>query len=488
MTKDHLSISTEMTYAISAVLMFLLSLSSCSQSGVSAPTECQEEQELHPTDDKTYLRTVAEAKDCITQFLSENSTLRTSESSSQRVVKEVIDLKHQSSLRSDSDLSEFVDLFYIVTLSEDQGYAIVSKDKRCFPIFAILDNGTFRTQDLKSPHMTDQIETMVAAAKIEKDSFDKIIRSSSSYSQLRTKMDKGINTENAVKEMTQDGWRITRQSNIRTSTTWRQHIVRKNFYISKQGVLFADAYPGETQLSAPPTLRSSASDTEAFGCTPVAFGQAMYALREFPGFKTLRYTNGERILWKKMSETDSNSTEVQRFLGWITANCKPTYFNKGTMVFNTDATDFLRSKVGNYINSRYDNCVSLAGDFDGYGWSEDKRVAKDFFEHPHALVVMTAARGTINFKSYHSFVIDGMVELHKRINNKGFLGTGLFSKWRDGIRHLYHVNAGWNGDSNGYYLYVQNIGNKFKYTGSNNQMDYRSNTAYLILWPNEENK
>ncbi len=98
MTKDHLSISTEMTYTVSAVLMLLLSLSSCSQSGVSAPTECHEEQELHPTDDKTYLRSVAEAKDCITQFLSENSTLRASESSSQRVVKEVIDLKHQSSL------------------------------------------------------------------------------------------------------------------------------------------------------------------------------------------------------------------------------------------------------------------------------------------------------------------------------------------------------------------------------------------------------
>lgn len=80
-----------------------------------------------------------------------------------------------------------------------------------------------------------------------------------------------------------------------------------------------------------------------------------------------------------------------------------------------------------------------------------------------------------------------MVEFEKRIKDNGFLGTGLFRRWKDGVRHLYHVNAGWGGASNGYYLYVQNVGNDFKYTGKQDDMDYRSKPYYVILWPNSDN-
>lgn len=99
---------------------------------------------------------------------------------------------------------------------------------------------------------------------------------------------------------------------------------------------------------------------------------------------------------------------------------------------------------------------------------------------------MTASSGSLNYVSYHTFVIDGMIEFKKRIKGSGFLGTGMFRKWRDGIRHLYHVNAGWKGSSNGYYLYVQNVNDEFEYTGSNDAMDYRSKTAYLILWSKQD--
>lgn len=209
----------------------------------------------------------------------------------------------------------------------------------------------------------------------------------------------------------------------------------------------------------------------------------MYALRNFPGFKDLKYSNGEKVLWENMENSEYWRIERKRFLGWFAANCKPTYLKKGTMVFNINATKFLRKIIGGNIESRYDNCIVGDGDFDGYGWSEDKKVARDFFSHPNAFVIMTASAGSLNYTSYHTFVIDGMVEFTKRIKGSGFLGTGLFKKWRNGIRHLYHVNAGWGGLSNGYYLYVQNVNDEFKYTGSNDAMDYRSKVAYLILWP-----
>lgn len=145
------------------------------------------------------------------------------------------------------------------------------------------------------------------------------------------------------------------------------------------------------------------------------------------------------------------------------------------------------------------SCIVGEGDFDGYGWSEDKRVAEDFFKHPHAFVVMTASSGPLDYVSYHTFVIDGMVEFKKRMKGSGFLGLRIFRKWRDGVRHLYHINLGWgsisergengvrNRNYSGYYLYVQSVNDEFKYTGKNDAMDYRSKPAYLILWPSSEN-
>lgn len=86
-------------------------------------------------------------------------------------------------------------------------------------------------------------------------------------------------------------------------------------------------------------------------------------------------------------------------------------------------------------------------------------------------------------KSYHTFVIDGMVELHKDgVKGSGFLGTGLFSNTHYGIRHLYHVNPGWDGKYRGFFLYVQNVNNEFDYY-SNKHMNYDSNTAYFIVRP-----
>lgn len=434
-----------------------------------------------------YLRNTSEAKKCVEEFLLESQSLRSSDGVP-RVIDEVLDLKHNSQLRANSTLSDFIDNFYVVTFEREQGYAIVSKDKRSFPILAVLDSGAYRDSKLKETQMLQHIQNMIAGTQKEIQDYKE------SFSELRGNRGNAyLNTENARQDMLNSGWRITRSAEPRLRTLWRQAIIKKDFYISKRGLSYFKAY---TQENIEWTnrvrfeynlLRSSASDTDAFGCTPIAFGQVMYALKDFPGFNTLKYSNGEQVLWDKMDSIYSLSIENQRFLGWFTANCDPTYFKEGTMIFNIKATKFLRQIVGDHITSRYDNCIVGDGDFDGYGWSEDQRVAEDFFNHQHAFVIMTASSGALNYVSYHTFVIDGMVEFQKRIQGSGFLGTGLFKKWRNGIRHLYHVNAGWGGLSNGYFLYVQNVNDEFKYTGSNDAMDYRSKPAYLILWPNKEN-
>lgn len=94
---------------------------------------------------------------------------------------------------------------------------------------------------------------------------------------------------------------------------------------------------------------------------------------------------------------------------------------------------------------------------------------------------MTACRSTFDL-TYHTFVIDGIAEFKKRIRGSGFLGTGIFKKMRDGVRHLYHVNAGWNGNNNGFYLYVQNVNDEFDYF-KNKKMDYDTNPSYFVVRP-----
>jgi len=285
------------------------------------------------------------------------------------------------------------------------------------------------------------------------------------------------NRENAIQDFVREGWRLTRQTDIRLTARWGQVVGNPDLYMNRSGASYADVYV------KPYEVKDSGSKPKLFGCTPVAFGQVMYALRDEKGFRDLKYSSGEPILWDRMSDDIQQSRECKRFLGWITMNCSPVVFSQGTMVFNINATKFLRKVVGDNIKSRYDNCIVGDGDFNGYGWSEDKRVAEEFFQYPKCFVIMTASSGALNYVNYHTFVIDGMVEFTKKMKGSGFLGTGLFKKTHNGVRHLYHVNAGWYGESNGYFLYVQSVNNEFKYTGSNDAMDYRSKVAYLIVRP-----
>lgn len=491
--QTHISLSALLQRVLLSTPVFSLPLILVGLCGCSLTDGPQgidlKKSEVAERSDNGFLRSPQEALAAVTDFVDQDHSLRSTPSSNRRVATEVIDLTKElavDELRSSSLLTSFADNFYIVPFDENKGFSVVSKDKRCFPIYAILDNGAFNVGALRDEVMLANIQLMLDGAAEEVSAFNTAI-SSGRQPQLRKNADSPYeNTESAIQDMRADDWMISRTSGIRMTSTWVQHVV-DNSYISKEGKSYNSVYPsGNVSLSG--NLRSSASTTDVFGCTPVAFGQVMYALRDFSGFRDLKYSSGEPVLWDKMDPLNSLKKENQRFLGWITANCHPTYFKEGTMVRNIDATNFLRNKLGDNIYTRYDNCVSYVGDFDGYGWSEDKKVSEDFFSHPNAFVIMTAARGVLNLTSYHTFVIDGMVEFHKRVNNGGFLGTGLFSKMRDGVRHLYHVNAGWGGASNGYYLYVQNIGNKFKYVGKNNALDYRANPAYVILWPNNDNR
>ena len=458
------------------ILLSVLSLSliQCTSSDMGEPVleknETTKEKTTNP-----FERSPEEAIGAVQEFLSQNSGLR-GLGEETRSIDKLVQLDQLSGFRSTSEQEDFSSKFYAVQFKDGKGYAVVSKDIRTFPIFAVLDSGKADSKSLNTPEMQRQRANMLEGFNSEVDSFN--VATQKHHSEFRSsKVRASDNEEDAIQGFLKDGWKLTRQTDIRLTSNWGQDVMNPNLFMNPAGASYADVYMN------PRKIKSSGSKPTLFGCTPVAFGQVMYALRDEKGFRDLKYSSGEPILWDRMEDFSASNDECNRFLGWITMNCSPVVFSQGTMVFNITATKFLRKVVGDNIKSRYDNCIVGDGDFNGYGWSEDKRVAEEFFQYPKCFVIMTASSGAFNYINYHTFVIDGMVEFTKRMKGSGFLGTGLFKKTHNGVRHLYHVNAGWYGASNGYYLYVQSVNNEFGYTGKNRAIDYRSKPAYLIVRP-----
>ena len=458
------------------ILLSVLSLSliQCTSSDMGEPVleknETTKEKTTNP-----FERSPEEAIGAVQEFLSQNSGLR-GLGEEARSIDRLVRLDQLSGFRSTSEQEDFSSKFYAVQFKDGKGYAVVSKDIRTFPIFAVLDSGKADSKSLNTPEMQRQRANMLEGFNSEVDSFN--VATQKHHSEFRSsKVRASDNEEDAIQGFLKDGWKLTRQTDIRLTSNWGQDVMNPNLFMNPAGASYADVYMN------PRKIKSSGSKPTLFGCTPVAFGQVMYALRDEKGFRDLKYSSGEPILWDRMEDFSASNDECNRFLGWITMNCSPVVFSQGTMVFNITATKFLRKVVGDNIKSRYDNCIVGDGDFNGYGWSEDKRVAEEFFQYPKCFVIMTASSGAFNYINYHTFVIDGMVEFTKRMKGSGFLGTGFFKKTHNGVRHLYHVNAGWYGASNGYYLYVQSVNNEFGYTGKNRAIDYRSKPAYLIVRP-----
>lgn len=426
-----------------------------------------------------------EASAAVQHLLAETPTKNTrgvQQQSDTRQVEEVIDLAQWKDTRGVSNLSTSVaDNFYVVNLKNNQGYAFVSKDKRTFPVFSILDHGHFDASALEDDQLQWRMQQMLSGFQEEVDYFDKKWSEEKKSREVRANESTPDTVKTTLQDLLNDGWQKFQDAPPKMKTTWRQEIMFANVF-SKDGFSFS------MPRGLGGTRTTDYSEAAYFGCTPVAYGQVMYALREYPGFNSLRYSNGQQVLWDKMDIYDSREFENQRFLGWFAANCSPKFINGGTMVFNTVAKDFMRRIVGPYIESRYDNCIVTEGDFDGFGWSESARISHEYFAHPQTCyVIMTAAAsghgtfvGQFNLH-YHTFVIDGMTEFHKRQR----YGALFWKRWKTTVRHMYHVNAGWGGACNGYYLYVDSR-DSFNYNGKHHKMDYRSKASYFVVRPKQD--
>lgn len=100
----------------------------------------------------TFIMNEADALDLVSYFINsmENSPATRVASLDTREVEGIVTFPKTRANLLPEWLQEFNKRFYIVNMKNDKGYAIISKDERAFPFYAILDHGRFNFNSIDS--------------------------------------------------------------------------------------------------------------------------------------------------------------------------------------------------------------------------------------------------------------------------------------------------------------------------------------------------
>ena len=196
------------------ILLSVLSLSliQCTSSDMGEPVleknETTKEKTANP-----FERSPEEAIGAVQEFLSQNSGLR-GLGEEARSIDKLVRLDQLSGFRSTSEQEDFSSKFYAVQFKDGKGYAVVSKDIRTFPIFAVLDSGKADSKSLNTPEMQRQRVNMLEGFDSEVNSYNVAAKKSRSELRMHTG-NPSTNQESAIQDFVRDGWRLTRQTDIR---------------------------------------------------------------------------------------------------------------------------------------------------------------------------------------------------------------------------------------------------------------------------------
>lgn len=241
-----------------AVWLFLGALASCSQV----------DDEVKPQAVVTtpqFQVSPREAANAVRSMLSEVTAKSTRAGQAQvetREVGEVIDLAKWKATRGISNLdADIAQKFYVVNLKDNQGYAFVSKDKRTFPVYALLDKGTFDASSLENEELQWRMKLMLNGFNAEVADFndlcDKIAKEKISDKATRANKDNpATNSEKVTPEMlSRAGWDLTAVAPPKMTTTWKQRIIN-DFVLNPNGLKKEELKKfSQIQLSTPKKFR-----------------------------------------------------------------------------------------------------------------------------------------------------------------------------------------------------------------------------------------
>ena len=262
------------------ILLAILSLTliQCTSSDLS------ETVSVKPTKEPAtnpFERSPKEAIGAVQELLSQSSSFRGLNEKA-RTIDRLVRLDQLSGFRSTSELEDFSRKFYAIQFKDGKGYAIVSRDIRTFPIFAVLDSGKVDSKTFNATEMQRQRANMLEGFDFEVNSYN--IAAKKYRSRLRMQDgDPEQNQEDAIQNFVRDGWQLTRQTTIRLTANWGQTVIKPDLFMNPAGASYADVYERsnyddyvspywEALRKATNAMVTAPSD---FGCTPVAVGQVM---------------------------------------------------------------------------------------------------------------------------------------------------------------------------------------------------------------------
>ena len=200
---------------------------------------CGSDEEIHPklaevnrNEVSAFRLSPQEAVSAVSDFLSEQPAngVRGAVATDDREVEAVVDLEGARRTRGATALTDSVTKnFYFVTLKDGRGYAVVSKDKRTFPVFAVLDDGAFSPDSLNTEYMQYRLQQAQEGQKSEIAYFDQKWEEYASGQRKTRSMDKDMVGENTPKvslsDLVNQGWTKIRETEPKLAhVKWKQKI------------------------------------------------------------------------------------------------------------------------------------------------------------------------------------------------------------------------------------------------------------------------
>ena len=326
-------------------------------------------------------------------------------------------------INTEDELEDFQldTLMYSINFSNDQGFAIMSADRRTEPILAITDEGSFNINDIPSDGNEGFLNFLSLAVEYI-------------YNEIQT-YQPTIETR-----ASRNGWEILEEYEPRLQVKWGQ------------GAPYNKYCPNNY-----PT-----------GCTVTAVAQIMSYFQDFyfPWGQFSTYLHWSHILDEcnsyngQVIANSESADEVAKLMAFLGEQFEADYGQNETSVSKNKPIDWMRkwrqgwqvSKLHDYNSSDIINNLKMDGRLI---YTRGNTGRKKFII-------------TFSHTGGHAWVMDGLIAGKKDGNS----------------RYLVHCNWGWEGDSNGYYLNnVFNItsGEEILDSVSNVEANFKYNTQYSTI-------
>jgi len=348
---------------------------------------------------------------------------------------------------------------YVVNFGENQGYAILSADRRTDDIFVVSDNGNFDLSQLESDYNAGKVPSgaLLLLSNIEQVAAAQIAASEAEQEQLVQSALEKINAEDSTKTRRLDPFsdelpHVEVERDIMPGSTSMPRTVttETDWTNVSSGSIPPMVTVTWAQNSDPYDRYTPAIDGQhaLAGCVPVAIGQLLSYWRyptEMNWDAILQYP-GIRVTFD--TTPDSVKDEVAHLLASI-----------GTAVgaiYGLDMTGASPESIVPYMESigcafpgtfgSYDANLTLSSIYNGMpvivtGFSYQTT------HYVRILGITFAGKPTLS--DGHAWVIDGAMRQSKTTTVTDYKGNVVNTTTK--YRTLFHCNFGWRGNGDGYY-------------------------------------